>query len=241
MRTGLVHRSLAVGAAVSVLGLAACGGGGGSGTTTGAVPPGSSARVGDSGDAAKPRDSRDAAKAKAKATRSRQAAERRPTRAEARRAARVEARRARAARAREKRRAKRTEARQARAERAKLRRETAAALGTPERAVSTYLTAFGAGDGAAVCRTYTKAQQRRIARSFGTTCAKGIRQAFETGGGTEGYEQGLGSLRVGEAQVSGSRAVVQLVPLAGGDADPSLAVKLVRTGRIWLIARPSGG
>jgi nucleoid-associated protein YgaU len=223
MHTGSVRSSLAVVAAVSVLGLAACGGGSGSGTTTGVVPPGARTTA---------------------PTTSAAAGERKLTKAEARREKRREARAKAARRTRdraERARQKRAEAKAAKAEKARAKQAAIAASDTPQKVVAAYQAAFGRGDGAAVCRLYTKAQQRRIARSFGKTCAKGIAQAFDTGGRAAGFKQGLGSLKVGDTKVSGNRAVVQLVPVAGGDADPSLGVKLARTGRVWLITRPSGG
>lgn len=107
--------------------------------------------------------------------------------------------------------------------------------------VTQYVAAFSAGDGDAVCRLYTAAQRRRIAKAAGGTCAGGIRTAYAAGGGEDGFKRSLGNLRVGTATVTGRTAVVRLVAAQGGGGNTApLEVELQRSGGTWRISRPGG-
>jgi hypothetical protein len=112
--------------------------------------------------------------------------------------------------------------------------------GAPAAVVERYLAAFSKGDGRAVCRLYTAAERGRVAKAAKGSCAAGIEQAFQAGGGPDGFGRSLGALKVGRATVEGSRARVALVSSQGGTGT-ALTFRLERTGSAWRIARPAGG
>lgn len=110
--------------------------------------------------------------------------------------------------------------------------------------VTAYIAAFSAGDGGAVCKLYTEAERKRIAKAAKDTCEEGIRTAYAQGGGDEGFQQSLGNLRAGDTRITGRKAVVKLVALQGGQGGgdaAALEFELERSGKTWKIARPGGG
>lgn len=106
---------------------------------------------------------------------------------------------------------------------------------------SEYLAAFSKGDGRTVCKLYTPAQRRRIAKAFDGTCAEGVATAFQQGGAEDGFEKSLGNVRVGDTTIAGSTATVKLVALQGAQSAGALTMRLQRSGDRWLISQPTGG
>jgi ketosteroid isomerase-like protein len=110
----------------------------------------------------------------------------------------------------------------------------------PGGVVERYIAAFSKGDGKTVCKLYTAEYRAKVAKSAKDTCAAGIQVAFQSGGGSDDFQQSLNGLQVASSKVTGADALVTLVSTQGAGAatKTGLTMRLRKQGGEWRIAQP---
>ncbi|WP_157260582.1 DUF4878 domain-containing protein [Patulibacter minatonensis] len=110
----------------------------------------------------------------------------------------------------------------------------------PGGVVERYIAAFTKGDGRTVCELYTASYRAKVAQASKDTCAKGIDVAYQSGGGSDQFQQSLNGLKVASATEKGDDALVTLVSTggAGGATRTGLTMRLRKERGAWRIAQP---